>query len=67
MITMLFQSVRIFDAKSAVVSNPHNFLVRGNIVGRISASPITVDANASVQRHSGKRVGARDIEGLACK
>ena len=45
----LFQNVRIFDGKSAALSAPSNVLVRGNTIERISASPITVDANADVR------------------
>ena len=45
----LFQNVRIFDGKSAALSAPSNVLVRGNIIERISASPITVDTNANVR------------------
>ena len=43
----LFQNVRIFDGKSAALSAPSNVLVSGNTIERISASPITVDANAT--------------------
>jgi len=45
----LFQGVRIFDGKSAVLSAPSNVLISGNIIERISASPITIDAKAHVQ------------------
>jgi imidazolonepropionase-like amidohydrolase len=45
----LFQNVRIFDGKSAVLSAPANVLVRGNTIERISASPITVEGNADVR------------------
>jgi len=44
----LFKDVRIFDGKSATLSPPSNVLVRGNIIERISASPITVDTNVQV-------------------
>ncbi len=44
----LFQSVRIFDGKSAAISAPSNVLVKGNTIARISANPIPVDANANV-------------------
>ena len=44
----LFQNVRIFDGRSAVLSAPSNVLVRGNTIERISVSPITVDPNANV-------------------
>ena len=45
----LFQNVRIFDGKSAVLSAPSNVLVKGNIIERISVTPITVDATANVR------------------
>jgi imidazolonepropionase-like amidohydrolase len=45
----LFQNVRIFDGKTAVLSTPSDVLVRGNTIERVSASPITVDTNANVQ------------------
>jgi imidazolonepropionase-like amidohydrolase len=45
----LFQSVRIFDGKSAALSAASDVLIRGNIIERVSASPITVDANANIQ------------------
>jgi hypothetical protein len=41
----LFQNVRIFDGKSAVLSAPSNVLVRGNTIGRISLDPISVEGN----------------------
>jgi imidazolonepropionase-like amidohydrolase len=43
----LFQDVRIFDGKSAALSAPSNVLVRGNIIERISVSPIAVETNAN--------------------
>ena len=45
----LFQNVRIFDGRSAALSAPSNVLVRGNTIARISARPITVEANANVR------------------
>ena len=45
----LFQNVRIFDGKSAALSAPSNVLVRGNIIERISLTPIAFDANADVR------------------
>jgi imidazolonepropionase-like amidohydrolase len=45
----LFQNVRIFDGKSAVLSAPSNVLVKGKIIERISASPIAVDKNDNVR------------------
>jgi imidazolonepropionase-like amidohydrolase len=48
-ISTLFQGVRIFDGKSAALSAPSNVLISGNIIERVSASPITIDAKANVQ------------------
>lgn len=45
----LFRGVRIFNGKSAALSASSDVLISGNIVARISASPITLDANADVQ------------------
>jgi len=50
----LFQNVRIFDGTRPTLSAPSNVLIRGNTIERISASPITVDANANVQVIAGK-------------
>ena len=47
--TTLFQNVRIFNGKSASLSAPSNVLVRGYTIERISANPITVEANANVR------------------
>ncbi|MCE9610304.1 MAG: amidohydrolase family protein [Chthoniobacter sp.] len=41
--TVLFQNVRIFDGKSAALSEPSNVLVRGNVIEKISAQPIPTD------------------------
>jgi imidazolonepropionase-like amidohydrolase len=45
----LFQNVRIFDGKNGALSAPSDVLIRGNIIERISASPITVDAIPNVR------------------
>ncbi len=45
----LFQNVRIFDGRNATLSGPSDVLIRGNIVERISTSPILVDATSNVQ------------------
>jgi imidazolonepropionase-like amidohydrolase len=45
----LFQSVRIFDGKSATLSASSDVLISGNTIERISASPISVDARANLQ------------------
>jgi imidazolonepropionase-like amidohydrolase len=47
--SILFQSVRIFDGKSTVLSAASDVLVRGNTIQRVSASPITIEANGNVQ------------------
>ena len=41
----LFQNVRVFNGKSATLSSPSNVLVRGNLIERISTSPIAADPN----------------------
>jgi imidazolonepropionase-like amidohydrolase len=45
----LFRGVRIFDGKSATLSASSDVLITGNIIERVSASPITIDAKANVQ------------------
>ncbi len=45
----LFQNVRIFDGKSATLSTPSHVLVRGNIIERISTSPIPTDRRADTR------------------
>lgn len=44
----LFQNVRIFDGKGASLSAPSYVLVRGNIIERISTTPITADPGVTV-------------------
>src|SRR3977135_1187255 len=39
----LFQNVRIFDGKGGSLSAPSSVLVKGNIVERISATPVAVE------------------------
>ena len=45
----LFQNVRVFDGKSAALSEPTNVLVRGNKIERISAQPIPTDRRADTK------------------
>jgi imidazolonepropionase-like amidohydrolase len=45
----LFQNVRIFDGKSALLSEPANVLVRGNQIDKISRAPIPVDRSATTR------------------
>lgn len=40
---VLFENVRIFDGKGAVLSAPSNVLVKGNIIAAISTSPIQAE------------------------
>ncbi len=47
--SVLFQDVRIFDGKSSALSPVSSVLINGNVIKRISATPITVDGNANVQ------------------
>jgi imidazolonepropionase-like amidohydrolase len=51
---VLFQNVRIFDGKSSALSAPSNVLVRGNVIERISTSPIAADAGATVIAGGGR-------------
>ena len=48
-VATLFENVRIFDGNSSVLSAPSNVLVRGNVIERISPTPITVEGNADVR------------------
>jgi imidazolonepropionase-like amidohydrolase len=50
---ILFQNVRIFDGKSAMLSAASNVLVRGNKIAKISVAPISVE----------RRLGAMIIDG----
>jgi hypothetical protein len=52
--TVLFQNVRIFDGKSAVLSPPSNVLVRGNRIEKISTGPIPDDNAANVTTIEGR-------------
>ena len=40
---ILFENVRIFDGKGGALSAPSNVLVKGNLIERISTSPIEAD------------------------
>jgi imidazolonepropionase-like amidohydrolase len=51
---VLFQNVRIFDGKGNALSAPSNVLVRGKVIERISASPITAEAGATVIAGGGR-------------
>ena len=50
----LFQNVRIFDGKSGALSAPSNVLVKGNIIERISASPIAAESGVTVVAGGGR-------------
>src|SRR6185436_13943376 len=39
--TTIFQNVRIFDGKGSALSAPSHVLVKGNLIDRISTTPIT--------------------------
>jgi imidazolonepropionase-like amidohydrolase len=52
----LFRNVRIFDGRSAALSAPADVLIEGNRIGRISASPISVDPNDARVIEGGGRV-----------
>ena len=45
----LFQDVRIFDGTTATLSVPSNVLIKGNIIDRISADPISVETTPDVR------------------
>src|SRR5215472_10900944 len=42
----LFSNVRIFDGKSDKLSAPSNVLVRGNVIEKISTTPLPTDRRA---------------------
>ncbi len=50
----IFQNVRTFDGKSAALSAPSHVLVRGNIIERISASPIAATEGANLIAGGGR-------------
>lgn len=41
--TVLFENVRIFDGKGSTLSAPSNVLVRGNMIEKISTTPVPTD------------------------
>ena len=45
--TTLFNNVRVFDGKGTTLSEPTNVLVRGNLIERLSRTPIAVDRSAT--------------------
>jgi len=51
----LLQNVRIFDGKSAKLSAPSFVLVRGNVIEKISATPIPTDRGVTVVIDGGGR------------
>ncbi len=52
--TTLFQDVRIFDGTGAALSAPSHVLVRGNLIERISTSPIPAEAGTIVVAGGGR-------------
>src|SRR5215510_13455479 len=50
----LFQNVRIFDGKGSSLSPQSNVLVRGNIIERISATPIAAEPGVTVIAGNGR-------------
>jgi imidazolonepropionase-like amidohydrolase len=50
----LFQNVRIFDGKGSPLSAPSNVLVKGNIIERISTSPIAAEQGVAVVAGGGR-------------
>ncbi|MGL5165737.1 MAG: amidohydrolase family protein [Afipia sp.] len=49
----VFENVRIFDGKSTSLSPPSHVLIRGNIIERISTTPIPTDRRADTRIISG--------------
>lgn len=47
--SILFQDVRVFDGKRGALSAVSSVLISGNVIERISATPITFDGNANVK------------------
>jgi imidazolonepropionase-like amidohydrolase len=45
----LIENVRIFDGRNASLSAPSSVLIRGNVIERISTSPIPVDRGADTR------------------
>ncbi|HEU4588780.1 MAG TPA: hypothetical protein VFS11_09045, partial [Gemmatimonadales bacterium] len=53
----LFTDVRIFDGRHGTLSGPSHVLVKGNVIARISATPITdAGPGATVIPGDGRRV-----------
>ena len=52
--TTLFQDVRIFDGTGAALSAPSHVLVRGNLIERISTTPIPAEAGTIVIAGGGR-------------
>ncbi|HKU08967.1 MAG TPA: amidohydrolase family protein [Bradyrhizobium sp.] len=50
----LFQNVRIFDGKGGPLSAPSDVLVKGNVIERISATPIAVESGMTVLAGNGR-------------
>lgn len=50
----LFQNVRIFDGTGSTLSAPSHVLVRGNLIARISPTPIAVEARTTVIAGGGR-------------
>jgi imidazolonepropionase-like amidohydrolase len=51
----LLQNVLIFDGRSTALSAPSSVLVRGNIIERVAANPISVDADSDATVVKGNR------------
>src|SRR6202795_1637193 len=50
----LFQNVRIFDGRSGALSAPSSVLVKGNIIERISTTPIAIEPGVAVIAGNGR-------------
>ena len=51
--TIVFNNVKVFDGKSARLTDPMNVLVRNNKIEKISAQPIPTDRRADTQLFDG--------------
>jgi imidazolonepropionase-like amidohydrolase len=52
--SVIFENVRVFDGKGSPLSDPINVLVRGNLIERISAVQISIDAGTTVINGNGR-------------
>jgi imidazolonepropionase-like amidohydrolase len=53
-VVTLFQNVRIFDGKSSALTAPSNVLVKGNLIERISTTPIAAESGTTIIAGGGR-------------